>query len=78
MVQQQKQPSQNGIRKNHPPEGIQSMTYSTGGVVDYTGPAWVHGSKNKPETFLNADQTKLFAHLRDMLERRKFNNVRWL
>jgi hypothetical protein len=31
--------------------------YQTGGLVDYTGIAMVHGSKTKPEAFLNADQT---------------------
>jgi len=45
--------------------------YAKGGLVDYTGPAWVHGSNNSPEAFLSADQTKLFAALRDVLE----NNV---
>ena len=29
--------------------------YSTGGLVDYTGLAMVHGSKSKPESFLNSD-----------------------
>lgn len=32
--------------------------YSTGGLVDYTGIAIVHGSKTKPESFINAEQTK--------------------
>ena len=32
--------------------------YSTGGLVDYTGLAMVHGSPRKPEAFLNAEQTK--------------------
>lgn len=32
--------------------------YSTGGLVDYTGIAIVHGSKTKPEGFINAEQTK--------------------
>jgi hypothetical protein len=31
--------------------------YSEGGLVDYTGVAVVHGSKTKPESFLNAEQT---------------------
>ncbi len=46
------------------------FAYKKGGIVDYTGPAWVDGSKNDPEAFLSADQTKLFAHLRDELERK--------
>lgn len=32
--------------------------YSLGGLVDYTGPAMVHGSPEKPEAFLNAEETK--------------------
>lgn len=31
--------------------------YSAGGLVDYTGLAMVHGSKSRPESFLNAEQT---------------------
>lgn len=33
--------------------------YANGGLVDYTGPAWVDGTKAKPEAFLNAEDTKL-------------------
>lgn len=31
--------------------------YATGGLVDYTGPAWVDGTPNKPEAFLSAEDT---------------------
>ena len=41
--------------------------FDKGGLVDYTGPAIVHGSKTKPESFLNAHQTEIFAQLRDAL-----------
>lgn len=33
--------------------------YETGGLVDYTGPAWVDGSKSKPEAFLSAADTAM-------------------
>lgn len=33
--------------------------YANGGLVDYTGPAWVDGTKEKPEAFLNAEDTRL-------------------
>ncbi|MCK9482482.1 MAG: hypothetical protein M0R38_12140, partial [Bacteroidia bacterium] len=46
----------------------QQMGFSKGGLVDYTGPAQVHGSKTNPEAFLNSDQTRIFAGLRDFLE----------
>jgi TP901 family phage tail tape measure protein len=49
--------------------------YKEGGVVDFTGPTMVHGSSTKPESFLNADQTALFAGLRDVLEGLNINNL---
>ena len=45
--------------------------YKSGGYVDYTGPAWVDGTKSRPEAFLNADDTAL---LRGMLD--AFNFVK--
>ena len=33
--------------------------YANGGLVDYTGPAWVDGTKAKPEAFLSAEDTQL-------------------
>lgn len=43
----------------------QTKYFSTGGLVDYTGPAIVHGSKTRPESFLNAEQT---AQIREGLK----------
>ena len=31
--------------------------YANGGLVNYTGPAWVDGTPNKPEAFLSAEDT---------------------
>ena len=31
--------------------------YAEGGIVDFTGPAWVDGSKTKPEAFLDPEDT---------------------
>jgi hypothetical protein len=28
-----------------------------GGLVDFTGPAWLDGTKSRPEAFLNAKDT---------------------
>ena len=39
------------------------MTYKKGGYVDYTGPAWVDGTKSHPEYMLNATQTAQFETL---------------
>lgn len=33
--------------------------YKEGGLVDFTGPAWVDGTKQRPEAFLSAEDTKL-------------------
>lgn len=42
--------------------------YKTGGLVDYTGLAWVDGQKQKPEAFLDAKDTQMFMSLRDALQ----------
>jgi hypothetical protein len=42
--------------------------YKTGGLADFTGPAWLDGTKSKPEYILNADQTKAFFSLVNVLE----------
>ena len=44
-----------------------TFKFKEGGLVDFTGPAWVDGSKTKPEAFLNPTQTKLIGKLADSL-----------
>lgn len=39
--------------------GIKIKKYAKGGLVDFTGPAWVDGTKAKPEAFLSAEDTAL-------------------
>ena len=41
--------------------------FKTGGIADFTGPAWLDGTKSKPEYILNAEQTKSFFQLIDVL-----------
>lgn len=41
--------------------------YKTGGLADSTGPAWLDGTPSKPELVLNAQDTKNFIQLRDIL-----------
>ena len=41
--------------------------FKTGGLADFTGPAWLDGTRSKPEYILNADQTKAFFNLVDVL-----------
>ena len=45
--------------------------YANGGLVDYTGPAWVDGTKSKPEAFLSAVDTE---NIRSMLD--AFNYIK--
>lgn len=42
--------------------------YKSGGLADFTGPAWLDGTKSRPEYILNADQTERFFSLVDVLE----------
>lgn len=52
------------------------LGFSQGGLVDFTGPAMVHGSTSKPEAFLSAEDTKNFAMLKDALNRSiKMSNI---
>ena len=41
--------------------------YKTGGLADFTGPAWLDGTKTKPELVLNARDTQNFIELKDIL-----------
>jgi len=44
-----------------------TFKFEKGGLVDFTGLAWVDGSKTKPEAFLNPTQTKPIGKLADSL-----------
>ena len=46
--------------------------YATGGLADFTGPAWLDGTKSRPEYVLNAEQTKNFFNLVDVLDSLKY------
>lgn len=48
--------------------------YATGGLVNYTGPAWVDGSPSRPEAFLSADDTEMIGSLVDLLQELTFTN----
>lgn len=56
--------------------GASERYYRSGGIVDYTGPAWVDGSKTKPEAFLNPFQTEQIAALADTLSKNSLDMVR--
>jgi hypothetical protein len=53
------------VRKNNK---NQYVRYKTGGLVDFTGPAWLDGTRSAPEYILNAEQTHSFFKLIDILE----------
>lgn len=41
--------------------------YKTGGLADFTGPAWLDGTKSRPEIVLNQQDSRNFIQLRDIL-----------
>ena len=41
--------------------------YKTGGLADFTGPAWLDGTKSRPEMVLDAADTQNFIALKDIL-----------
>lgn len=42
--------NRNKYLKNH-------LAFADGGLVNFTGPAWVDGSRSRPEAFLSAEDT---------------------
>ena len=43
--------------------------FATGGLANYTGPAWLDGTPTKPELVLNSTDTKNFIALKDVLSK---------
>lgn len=41
--------------------------FKTGGLADFTGPAWLDGTKTRPELILNAQDSANFIALKDIL-----------
>ena len=50
------------------PDNSSKIRFKTGGLADFTGPAWLDGTPSKPEYVLNAVQTEKFFSLIDVLE----------
>lgn len=42
--------------------------YKNGGLVDFTGPAWVDGTKSKPEAFISSDDRQLMRSFLDSVK----------
>lgn len=49
--------------------------FKNGGLADFTGPAWLDGTKSKPEMVLNARDTENFIQLKDVLAGLRSNLV---
>lgn len=59
--------SADGIVGNTTRAKFKAKKYLTGGLADYTGPAWLDGTKSRPELILNAKDTQNFIQLKDVL-----------
>lgn len=47
-----------GIRQVEPKIVKKAYGFATGGIADFTGPAWLDGTKSKPELVLNSGDTQ--------------------
>ena len=57
-----------GIYELHPGQVVKiQKRYAQGGLADFTGPAWLDGSKSRPELVLNAADTQNFIALKNIL-----------
>lgn len=56
-------------------KGVSTPAFKTGGLASFTGPAWLDGTKSRPEYVLNAAQTERFFSLVDVLEKFNQNKV---
>jgi hypothetical protein len=54
--------------------GKNGSFYKKGGLVDYTGPAWVDGTLDEPEAFLSAEDTKRIGTAAELLASLPFFN----
>ena len=62
-------------RKQYPGATSWGLTYfKQGGFANFTGPAWVDGTKSQPEAVLNPKQTRLFTSMVSSLERTANNS----
>ena len=46
-----------------------AKAFATGGLANFTGPAWLDGTPSKPELVLNSTDTRNFIALRDVLSK---------
>lgn len=48
---------------------LSTKQFKAGGLINFTGPAWVDGTKGSPEYILNAQQTEGFFTLVDAMDK---------
>lgn len=55
-------------KKNRALQSVKVVAqYKKGGLADFTGPAWLDGTKSRPELVLNQKDTQNFIQLKDIL-----------
>ena len=54
---------------------IKITKYKTGGLANFTGPAWLDGTKSRPELVLNQRDTQNFIQLKDILSQIMSHNL---
>lgn len=57
------------------PIWLEKPKFATGGLADFTGPAWLDGTKSRPELVLNPRDTENFIQLKDILSSIMSNNI---
>lgn len=63
------------MRKKYPGTTSWGFTvFKQGGLADFTGPAWLDGTKSEPERILSPRQTKLFESMVSSLEQASNNS----
>ena len=50
------------VKKQKAKSELEGYVYKAGGMADFTGPAWLDGTKKKPEAVLNASQTNFLKN----------------
>ena len=68
---------ENFLKKWNPPDKPKPIwyRYATGGLADFNGPAWLDGTKSRPELVLNPRDTENFIQLKDILSSIMSNNI---
>lgn len=58
-----------------PRKNTKFQKFATGGLANFTGPAWLDGTKSRPELVLNQRDTQNFIQLKDILSSIMSRNI---